>query len=158
MPIGPDRVFISPPPPPSTRNPTAARAAAATPPIASFMPPRIRVCVPPTRSPVWAPNVVSCIGDVCVTAGLGACVLARSGDDCTVNWLPPDAFSAPCTSAIAAKRSSGFLASIFITSASSATGISGRRERADTGATLRCMFTSSPNPSDTNGVWPISIS
>ena len=54
------------------------------------------------RSPDPVENVVSPIGDVCVTDGF-ACGFARSGDDPrTVNWLPPDAFSAPCTSAMSA--------------------------------------------------------
>ena len=80
------------------------------------------------RSPTPVENVVSrTSGRVWVAA---AWARASSRDRATTrdtgNWLPPDAFSAPCSSAMSAKRSSGFLASIFSTSASSASGISGR--------------------------------
>jgi hypothetical protein len=52
-----------------------------------------------TRSPVPVENVVSPSATFKVTGGS----FSQTGDDPrTVNWLPPDAFSAPCTSVISA--------------------------------------------------------
>lgn len=85
-----------------------------------------------------------------------------SGDDgCalrTTNIDPPEALSAVISSPMSAKRSSGFFASILRTMASSVGETLGFWVDGAGGATLRCMLTSSPNPSETNGGCPHSIS
>ena len=85
-----------------------------------------------------------------------------SGDDgCalrTTNIDPPEALSAVISSPMSAKRSSGFFDNILRTIASIVGETLAFWVDGAGGATLRCMLTSSPNPSETNGGCPHSIS
>ena len=89
-------------------------------------------------------------------------LLPSSGDDgCaarTTNVDPPEVLSAVISSPMSAKRSSGFFESILRTMASIAGETLAFWVDGAAGATLRCMLTSSPKPSETNGGWPQSIS
>jgi hypothetical protein len=113
------------------------------------------------RSPAPAENVVSPSFGLLSGAG-GGVRPARSGEEVceprTTNWDPPAAFSTTCSSAMSANRRSGFFSSMRRTMASSAAGTAGLRLEGAGGATFRCMWTSSPNPSETKGGCPVSIS
>ena len=111
--------------------------------------------------PAPASTFATATSAACVDAFARSPRAAKSGDErCTENWRPrgqPD--RALVSDPMSAYRSSGALASILSTTASSCGLISGRDARGDGGnGTLRCMLTSSPKPSDTNGVCPMSIS
>ena len=93
------------------------------------------------------------------TSPPGIVLASRSLDDVPWIGMSPAAARMSCCSSVAERwRASGTFSSAFATSASTDWVTVRLMSRKGGGRTFRCMFTSSPKPSDRNGGRPASIS
>ena len=141
-------------PPPSTSEPHGhrdRRCRAAERQLRPPRAPRIRAASPPMRSPAWPPRCVVHGRSVPASPGLGGVLCGIRRRLLHREARPPaDAFSAPCTWPTVGSAHRDSWPASSSPARPAPPGFPGCLERGDSARPmLRCMFTSSPNPSDT---------